>query len=74
MTLQKNNIYKEYVLELKQIKYNHVQDNRTPPLQRQFWNWGLLWISAGCCILITSWSHRRPSFHPQYVRDIHLQV
>ena len=37
MTLQKNNIYKEYVLELKQIKYNHVQDNRTPPLQRQFW-------------------------------------
>ena len=37
MTLQKNNIYKEYVLELEQIKYNHVQDNRTPPLQRQFW-------------------------------------
>jgi len=25
MTLQKNNRFKEYVLELEQIKYNHLQ-------------------------------------------------
>ena len=37
MTLQKNNRFKEYVLELEQIKYNHLQDSRTPPLQRKFW-------------------------------------
>ena len=37
MTLQKNNRVKEYVLELEQIQYNHLQDSRTPPLQRKFW-------------------------------------
>ena len=37
MTLQKNNRFKEYVLELEQIKYDHLQDNRTPSLQRKFW-------------------------------------
>ena len=37
MTLQKNNRFKEYVLELEQIKYNHLQDSRTPLLQRKFW-------------------------------------
>jgi hypothetical protein len=25
------------VLELEQIKYNHLQDSRTPSLQRKFW-------------------------------------
>ena len=37
MTLQKNNRVKEYVLELEQIQYNHLQDYRTPALQRKFW-------------------------------------
>jgi len=37
MTLQKNNRYKEYILELEQIKYNHLQNSRTPPLQKKFW-------------------------------------
>ena len=37
MTLQKNNRYKEYFLELEQIKYNHLQNSRTPPLQKKFW-------------------------------------
>jgi len=37
MTLQKNNRFKEYVLELEQIKYNYLQDSRIPPFQRKFW-------------------------------------
>jgi len=37
MTLQKNNRFKEYVLELEQIKYNHLQDSRNPSLQRKLW-------------------------------------
>ena len=37
MTLQKNNRYKEYVLELDKIQYEHLQDYRTPSLQRKFW-------------------------------------
>jgi hypothetical protein len=37
MTLQKNNRFKEYVLELEQIKYDHLQDSRTLLLQRKFW-------------------------------------
>jgi len=37
MTLQKNNRYKEYILELEQIKYNHLQNSRTPSLQKKFW-------------------------------------
>ena len=37
MTLQKNNRFKEYVLELEKINYNHLQNRRTPSLQRMFW-------------------------------------
>jgi len=37
MTLQKNNRYKEYVLELDKIQYEYLQDYRTPSLQRKFW-------------------------------------
>jgi hypothetical protein len=37
MTLQKNNRYKEYVLELDKIQYEYLQDYRTPVLQRRFW-------------------------------------
>ena len=38
MTLQKNNRYKEYVLELEVCK-EHLCKNDwgTPPLQRRFW-------------------------------------
>jgi len=38
MTLQKNNRYKEYILELDEIK-GHLCKNQwgTPPLQRRFW-------------------------------------
>ena len=37
MTLQKNNRYKEYVLELEQIKYNYLDKTLLDPLQRKFW-------------------------------------
>ena len=38
MTLQKNNRYKEYVLELEHIKYNYLDKKvGLDPLQRQFW-------------------------------------
>ena len=38
MTLQKNNRYKEYILELDDIK-EHLSKNEwgTPPLQRRFY-------------------------------------
>ena len=38
MTLQKNNRYKEYILELDEIK-GHLCKNQwgTPPLQRRFY-------------------------------------
>jgi len=37
MTLQKNNRYKEYVLELEQIKYNYLDKTLLDPQQRRFW-------------------------------------
>jgi len=37
MTLQKNNRFKEYVLELEQIKYNYLDKTLLDPLQRKFW-------------------------------------
>ena len=37
MTLQKNNRYKEYVLELEQIKYNYLDKTLIDPQQRRFW-------------------------------------
>jgi len=38
MTLQKNNRYKEYVLELEHIKYSYLDKKvGLDPLQRQFW-------------------------------------
>ena len=38
MTLQKNNRYKEYVLELEGCKEHLCKtDWGTPPLQRRFW-------------------------------------
>ena len=38
MTLQKNNRYKEYVLELEHIKYNYLAKKiGLNPLQRKFW-------------------------------------
>ena len=38
MTLQKNNRYKEYVLELEHIKYNYLDKKiGLDPLQRKFW-------------------------------------
>jgi len=37
MTLQKNNRFKEYVLELEQIKYNYLAKTLLDPLQRKFW-------------------------------------
>ena len=38
MTLQKNNRYKDYVLELEHIKYSYLDKKiGLDPLQRQFW-------------------------------------
>jgi len=38
MTLQKNNRYKDYVLELEHIKYNYLDKKvGLDPLQRKFW-------------------------------------
>ena len=37
MTLQTNNRYKEYVLELEQIKYNYLDKTLLDPQQRRFW-------------------------------------
>ena len=38
MTLQKNNRYKEYVLELEHIKYNYLDKKiGLDPHQRKFW-------------------------------------
>ena len=38
MTLQKNNRYKDYVLELEHINYNYLDKKiGLEPLQRQFW-------------------------------------
>lgn len=38
MTLQKNNRYKDYVLELEHIKYSYLDKKiGFDPLQRQFW-------------------------------------
>ena len=37
MTLQKNNRYKEYVLELEHIKYNNLDKTLLDPQQRRFW-------------------------------------
>ena len=37
MTLQKNNRFKEYVLELEQIKYNYLDKTLLDPQQRRFW-------------------------------------
>ena len=37
MTLQKNNRYKEYILELEQIKYNYLDKTLLDPQQRRFW-------------------------------------
>ena len=38
MTLQKNNRYREYVLELEHIKYNYLDKKiGLDPLQRKFW-------------------------------------
>ena len=34
---QKNNRYKEYVLELEQIKYNYLDKTLLDPQQRRFW-------------------------------------
>ena len=38
MTLQKNNRYKDYVLELEHIKYSYLDKKiGLDPLQRKFW-------------------------------------